>query len=422
MQQDDFSPADPLPFPDPVGPPRHRELAALLSLAVGLLVGWSALFYLFGALLLVWEAQTGLGKADLSLGLTGAILASAVVAPVAGKVIDAGAGRLLLPFGALLGAVGLLALSQATSHRGFLLAWIVIGAAQGCSLYEATFTFLARVLRQRARRSIALVALVAGLSTSLVYPVASEIADGFGWRKAVVFFAGLSAYVAAPLMYFGAATLEPASCRLNRTARAEAAGAALRHARGQPVFWCLLVAFACLAFTEGLVLAHGVPALVAFGHDSAVAILVLALLGPFQAVARIAILCARVEGASLGLMVLAVAAMGAGLCVLLLGPQSTGTAFAFMALFGLGYGLTPVLKPVVVSDCLGYASIGAILGCLALPYYAALALAPYLGSILWEQGGYALALKTGVAGTLLCMAGLIWVGLARAPSRVSVAG
>ncbi len=59
------------------------------------LLGWSALLYLFGALLMPWEAQTGLSKAQLSLGLAAAILASALMAPVAGRPIDAGC-RLLL--------------------------------------------------------------------------------------------------------------------------------------------------------------------------------------------------------------------------------------------------------------------------------------------------------------------------------------
>jgi hypothetical protein len=60
-------------LPDPAGEPGPSEPIALLCLGAGLFLGWSALFYLFGALLLPWELETALSKAELSLGLTAAI-------------------------------------------------------------------------------------------------------------------------------------------------------------------------------------------------------------------------------------------------------------------------------------------------------------------------------------------------------------
>ena len=395
------------PIPDPAGPANPKELNALFALGLGLLIGWSGLFYLFGALLLVWETEAFLTKEQLSLGLTAAIGTSALVAPIAGRFIDNGNGRKLLGGGALIGAVGLVGLAFTTNYYGFLSAWVLIGVAQGFCLYEPCFAFLARVLRQRARRSIVLVGLLGGMATLLVYPTADWIAHTYDWRITVLCFASLMALVAAPLMYFGGAILEPASCNLDRRTRNRAARLALRDAKKKPVFWCLLISFALLAFTEGMILAHGVPALVALGQEEVTAIFAMALVGPFQGVARAGLLLIGLRGSALILMVLALIAMSAGVWLISEALKHESIAYAFAALFGIGYGMTAVLKPIVVSECLGYVSIGAILGFLALPYYFALAAGPYLGWALWSEGGYSLVTQLASLATLLSLLALV---------------
>ena len=46
-----------------------------------------------------------------------------MLAPVAGRIIDAGHGRHLLSFGAVAGAVALVILARAETHAEFLIAW-----------------------------------------------------------------------------------------------------------------------------------------------------------------------------------------------------------------------------------------------------------------------------------------------------------
>ena len=91
---------------------------------------------------------------------------------------------------------------------------LVVVVAQGMCLFAPTFSFLARVLRQRARRAITLLGLLGGLATLLAYPGAALLSEAFGRRIAVAGFAALTALGMAPLKYAGGALLEPASCRL----------------------------------------------------------------------------------------------------------------------------------------------------------------------------------------------------------------
>ena len=48
------------------------------------------------ALLPTWEAELGWSKTDLSAGFTLALVASALLAPLAGRLIDHGHGRAVL--------------------------------------------------------------------------------------------------------------------------------------------------------------------------------------------------------------------------------------------------------------------------------------------------------------------------------------
>ncbi len=70
-----------------------------------------------------------------------------------------------------------------------------------------------------------------------------------------------------------------------------------------------------------------------------------------------------------------------------------------------------VLKPVLVSECLGYLSIGAILGAMVLPCFLAIAVGPYASGLFWEQGGYALAIPVAALAAALGATGLVAVSL-----------
>jgi len=400
-------------LPDPAGAPGPSEPIALLCLGAGLFLGWSALFYLFGALLLPWELETALSKAELSLGLTAAILVSALMAPVFGRVIDDGHGRLLLGGGALVGALGLAGLSVSTGHKSFVLAWMVIGAGQGACLFESTFAFLARVMRQRARSAILLVGLIGGFATLLAYPGAAVLTELYGWRIAVGTFALMTAVIMAPLMYTGGALLEPASLKLDRETRNRAGRLALASARKRPAFWGLMISFALLAFAEGLTLSHAVSAMVEFGQVEALALLAMTMLGPCMAAGRFCMLWFKPNGASFAISIIAALGMAVGIALLPFVGEHAGIGLVAMAVFGLGYGLIIVLKPILVSECLGYLSIGAILGALALPCFTALASAPYSGALLWERGGYDLAILVATIAATLGALGLVAVALSR---------
>src|SRR3546814_7286445 len=84
----------------------------MLALALAGTLVWAGVFYIFPALIAHWEADLGWSKTTVSGAFTAALVTSALCAPLAGRMIDAGHGRRLLIAGAtvagvLIGLVGL---------------------------------------------------------------------------------------------------------------------------------------------------------------------------------------------------------------------------------------------------------------------------------------------------------------------------
>lgn len=129
--------------------PSYREI--VWPLAIAETVVWAAMYYLFPALLPEWERQLGWSKTELSGAFTLALLVSAALAPVAGRLIDRGHARFSFVGGAVLGAALLVLLSQVTTLWQFYCIWLGLGAAMSFTLYEACFAVLTRSMGERAR-------------------------------------------------------------------------------------------------------------------------------------------------------------------------------------------------------------------------------------------------------------------------------
>lgn len=102
--------------------------------------------------------------------------------------------------------------------------------------------------------------------------------------------------------------------------------------------------------------------------------------------------------------------------LLLIATVSTPTlVVAFVILFGAGYGVVSIIRPLIARDILGENKIGAKLGAMSLLYLVGSASAPFVGSLIWGMGGYNLVLPV-LIGSLLV--GLSLYLIARRHSRV----
>ncbi len=229
----------------------------------------------------------GWSKPELTIAITSAIFMSAVVSPLAGRLIDIGKGAHLMFTSAILGGIGLFLVSNVTELWQFYLAWGFIGIMISGCLYEPCFSLITRAKGESAKNSIVLVTLIAGFASSISFPVVYLLSEMFGWRVAAQVFAGAVIFVGAPLAWFGASFVE----NENSVARIEQPRQIVqRRFLRSPVFWCLAISFSFAGILHGITLHHLLPILSDRNIDPNTAIAVASLIGPMQVLGRLMII------------------------------------------------------------------------------------------------------------------------------------
>lgn len=384
----------------------------VVLIAIAETVIWGALFYVFPILLLRWEGDFGWSREEIAPAFTLALVVAALASPLAGRLIDRGLSRLMFPGAALLGAAALAWLSTVETKAAFYAAWAVIGLACAACLYEPCFAFLTRRKGVEARGAITTVTLAAGFASTLCFPVADAVAASAGWRVAALSLAGAAAFVAAPLFAVGCALLEGKGApRPTAEERAEDR-VELRATLRRPVFWFLAGAFPALALTHGMTISHLLPILGDRGLEPGAAVLAASLIGPCQVAGRVFMTFAGANRTA-GFIALCSFLVIAASCFLLTLAASPAAIFAAVVLFGAGYGVLSIVRPLVAADYLGRKGFGAKSGALALPYIACGAAAPTVAALLWDFGGYDLTLVVG-GGLALVGIALVYAASLRA--------
>ena len=374
-------------------------------LAVAETVVWAAMYYSFPALLPSWEADLGWSKTELSIAFTIALIVSAVLAPVAGRLIDHGFGKQCFAGGALLGAAMLILLSQVTALWQFYLVWTGLGIAMSSTLYEACFAILTRTMGPRAKRAITLVTLVAGFAGTVSFPSAHALAGSLGWRGAVLVFASAVVLVAVPLIWTGSRHAE-------RHGRAHVAPSSRRASEAMKVaskaaFWLLSLSFAMIALDHGIVISHLLPMLDDRGLPESAAVLAASMIGPMQVAGRLAMMAGErylsTLTISIGCYVTLAIAAGA-----LFGARfQPELVVLFVICQGAGNGVVSIMRPVVTAELMGRPNFGIISGLLAIPYMGGYALGPTVAALTWQVGGYDLVLLIAIAMALVGLFSLV---------------
>ncbi|MEM6906379.1 MAG: MFS transporter, partial [Pseudomonadota bacterium] len=322
---------------------------ALLLLALGQTVAWSALYYLFAALLLPWERSTGWSKPDIALALTLALLASGLVSPLIGRLIDRGHGPLLMGAGTALGGLTVACLPFAESLTAFQALWVLIGICQAAALYEPCFALLSRAMGPEARRGITLITLIAGFASAVSFGGASLLVGWGGWEMATHFFGMTACLIAAPASYLGARLLQAPA---NRPSSADETNPETPLPATDPAFLLVAAAFPLMALNHGILVNHLLPILDERGVPSALAVLAASLIGPMQVAGRAILMLAGGRLASLGLTMVSFAGVAVATLLLLASGATPGLILAAVTLQGATYGLISILKPVVITELL----------------------------------------------------------------------
>ena len=376
---------------------------AVWALALGQTLTYATLYYGFAALLPYLEEATGWTKAQLAAGPTLAFLVTAVLTPLTGRLVDRGLGGEMLVILPAVGAGGLALLALAPTPMVWVLLWAVIGLAQSGSLYETCFAFLTRRLGDGARAAITRITLVAGLASTLAFPLGSVLGGALGGRGALLAFAALGVVTVVPLNLWAVRVLR----RLDRAGGARAApqpGLLIRAMR-QPAFWLIAAIFGAIWLNHAILITYALALFESQGAAPATAVLAASCIGPSQVIGRLALMLneSRVDNRMATRLALGAILLAAAL--LELAGAAPMLIFGFAMAQGAGAGLLSILRPVLQAEKLGREGFGVVSGAIAVSPILATAAGPSVGAALLGWGGaeavIAACAALGGAGLLL---------------------
>ncbi|HEY4082488.1 MAG TPA: MFS transporter [Burkholderiaceae bacterium] len=378
---------------------QHVRVVAALGSAQTL--AWASSYYLPAMLAPSMARDLGVSVPTVFAAFSGALVVSAMLGPLSGRMIDRWGGRPVLMGTSLVFALGLALLGHASSAISMVAAWWVMGVAMGSGLYEAAFSALVRLYGRDARNAIRGITLIAGFASTVGWPLTTWMNLELGWRGACWGWAGLHLLIGLPLNALlprialqSAADEQPAA----ESKPPDAAPPSRRSAL------LLSFVFAVTWFVSTAMAAHLPRVLEAAGVGLTGAVAIAALVGPSQVAGRLLefwlmrhvhpLLSARVAALAHPL--------GAVLLLMAGGP----VAAVFAVLHGAGNGVLTIAKGTLPLALFGPQGYGRLQGMMAFPARLAQALSPWLFGLLLADYGLN-ALLFSAAACLVALAALM---------------
>ena len=376
-----------------------KQTRVVIALGSAQTLAWGSTYYLPAILAAPMARELGVSTGLIFGAFSAALLFAAILGPLAGRRIDLFGGRDVLAVSSLVFAGGLVMLGAAQGTGMLFAGWLVIGAGMAMGLYEAAFSTLAAIYGRKARGAITGITLMAGLASTVCWPISAYLDAEVGWRMACFFWAAAHLVVGFPLNRFLVPLgKQPAPSATYESADADPGGSIGLQSHTMAL---LALVFAVTWFTSTAMAAHLPRLLQEAGASPAAAVAAAALVGPAQVAGRLLefgvlqrfdpLLSARLAAIAHPLGAIAVMVVGAPAAVL------------FTGLHGAGNGILTIAMGTLPLAIFGPSGYGFRQGLLLVPARFGQAGAPFLFAVLMERYGVlSLLLSTalGLAGLL----------------------
>lgn len=388
---------------------RHHGWLLVTALSFAQLVSWGTIFYGFPLFVVPMEADLGWSRAELNGALSLGLLVAGLVAVPVGRRIDSHGGRVIMSIGSAMAVLLCFAWSRVESLPAFYAIWIGLGLTQALTLYTPVFAVLTRMFPADYKLRITILTLAGGLASTVFIPVIAWAIAALGWRDALLLMAGCNLVFCLPVHVLMLRDHAPMAASDAAPVKPEISP--LRRALHHPVFWGLAVCYTFYGLMHSMLTFHFMPMFSEYGIPLAVAVGILAVIGPAQVGGRILLLAVRrIDTVSTGLIVMGV--FLAAVLLIMLFPVLVPALFIFAALYGGANGMMTILRGTAAPDLLGREGVGAINGALTLPASLALAAGPSLAALIWEfSGGYAAVLVAVFLAAVFCAAGFAFAAI-----------
>jgi MFS family permease len=351
------------------------------KLGTAVTIAYASTYYLLAILAKDMAQSLGLAASTVFLAFSVALLVSAALGPIAGRLVDHYGGRTVLASTSFIFAAGLSALSAAQGPVSLFAAWMLIGVAMSAGFYEAAFSTLVRFYGASARSAITGITLIAGFASTIGWPLTTWLNIEFGWRGACLAWAAIHLLMALPLNLL----LPPVSVARRVSAGAPAVPAVAAVIAAPSTSWLLAFVFGVTWFISTAMAAHLPQLLQANGVGLASAIAFASLVGPAQVAGRLLEYGLLRNVSPLVSARIASTAHAAGALIFLAMGVPAGVVFA--VLHGAGNGVMTIANGTLPLLFFGPGGYGARQGKLMMPARFAQALAPFLFGLAIERFG-----------------------------------
>lgn len=420
----------------------RRALAAgyygwriVAALSVTETISYGILAYAFTVFVAPMQAELGWSLATVTGALSLSLLVSGVASLPVGRWLDAHGPRILMSAGSVAAALLLLAWSYVETLFAYYLVWAALGVAQAAVLYDPAFAAVAVWFRRRRGMALTVLTFVAGFASVIFIPLAGQLLEAHGWRVAVRWLAAILAVGTIPLHALVLRRrpddlgLRPDGAVQQEARLADAASEptanvvpsapdepslTAREAFATPAFLWLTVAFGLSNFVISALAVHIVPLLLAAGREPAQAAFIGGAVGLMALPGRLIFTPLGDVVPRFVIAALLFTTQAAGVTMLLLG---TGDAllWAFVIVYGLGFGAITPARAALVADTFGPMHFGRINARMAMVQAGARAAAPVaVGALVTLTQGYAASLVVMVTMAMLAAVSVLFAGRTRA--------
>jgi len=317
---------------------------------------------------------------------------------VTGRMVDRFGPRVVLVLGAVSLFTGLVATSRVDSlAAGYVTYGAGVGVAAACGYIPMVAMVGGCFVRHRAL-AVGLAVAGIGVGTMVMSPLSAALVDRYGWRDTYVILA--VAGTAVLLACIPLAARPPGDGSPQPSRFADAIHSRVFKRVQLSAFFLGLALFVPFVFVGQYAKDEGI--------DSVQAAVLVGVLGGASVLSRVGFGSLDRRFGSFRLYRACYVIHGSSFLIWLVAGASYALLVAFVLVLGVGYGGFVALGPIVISDRMGVAGLGSILGLLyTAPGLGALIGAPTAGWLIDRTGGYTTAIVVCVVECAVSVAVLV---------------
>jgi len=357
-------------------------------------------YYCFSLFITPLQTDFGWGRGEIMAALSIRLLASAVVSPFAGRLVDRYGAKRVLVIGAIITGLGFILISLTNNLWYLYLGWGIAGAGVAASGILPATAVVSNWFKKRRGTAIGIMSTGFGAAGVVSPFIGGYIIPNFGWRGGY-FTLALLMWAIIPLVLlvvrskpadmglYPDGVEAPEAVAVTEASLSTSKGLTLKMALATASFWLIGISFLLANMAETGITQTQVPYFEDIGVPTAIAATTLAVVGIWSAIGKFAFgwLCDHMQAKyarAIGIGFL----LASVIMIMSIGPASSlAIIWLYAIIRGFGFGSWAATMSMLVSTNFGLTSYGIIFGMIALLNSVGGSVSPLFAGYMYDTMG-----------------------------------